>query len=139
MGTTFQGFDKCMKMMRSHDPQTQESGFHWLAPHANEYISELIEEFEGEDDLGLQCWLIELIGAAKSPNAFSFLSTQLRSNNWQIRQWAISGLKELDTKEARTLLWKAQSFEMETAEDTERLRSQLESQNIFGLDGDSIE
>ncbi len=99
MNSKFPGFDKCMKMMRSRDPQLQEDGFGLLETHSIDYISELIEEFECEEDSGLQCWLIELIAATKSSNAFPFLSSQLRSNNWQIRGWAINGLKSLDSKE----------------------------------------
>ena len=136
MKTDYPGFDKCMKMMRSRDPQTQEDGFHWLVPHANENISELIKEFEDEDeeDRGLQCWLMELITTAKSPKALSFFSTHLNSNNWRFRSWAIKGLKMLDTKEARTLLWQARSFELDTTEETERLRFQLENPNAWWLD-----
>ena len=105
MKAKFPGFKKCMAMMRKRNPQTQEDGFHWLLPHAAEYVTELIEEFGKEQDFGLRCWLLELIGAAKSPQAFDFLAGQLRSDDPQLRDRAVQALKDLDTKEARTLLW----------------------------------
>lgn len=125
MKAKFPGFPKCMEMMRKRDPQTQEDGFHWLEPHAGEYVHELIEEFAKEDDHGLRCWLIELIGSARSPDAFAFLAGQLRSVNERFRFWAISGLKRLGTKEARTLLWQAHSFTLASPEETEAFRRAL--------------
>jgi hypothetical protein len=53
MKDKFPGFKKCMAMMRKHDGQTQEDGFHWLLPHAGDFVRELIEEFKNEKDLGL--------------------------------------------------------------------------------------
>lgn len=61
-------FREAMGLMRSHDPQRQEDGFHLLLPHAADHLDELIAQFEQEqDDHGLRCWLLELIGAAESP------------------------------------------------------------------------
>ena len=48
---------------------------------------------------------VELIGEAKSPDAFDFLAGHLRSADEAFRYWAIRGLNNLGTKEARTLLW----------------------------------
>ena len=125
MKARFPGFKKCMAMMRKRDGQTQEDGFHWLLPHAGEHVHELIEEYGKEDDLGLRCWLLELIGSARSPDAFAFLAGQLRAADQRLRHWAIWALKNLDTKEARTLLWQAQSYTFESPEETEAFRSDL--------------
>ena len=108
MKRRFPGLKQCLKMMRSRDPQMQEDGFHFLAPRAVEFIPELIEVFEAETDRGLRCWLLELIGSAKSPAAFDFLVCQLHAEP-RLRHWAIWGLKELDTKEARSILWQIES------------------------------
>jgi hypothetical protein len=126
MNTKFPGYKKCMAMMRMRDGQTQEDGFHWLLPHAGDYVHELIEEFKQEKDLGLRCWLLELIGSAKSPAAFDFLSGELRGPDQRLRHWAIWALKNLDTKEARTLLWKARSFTFGSQEETEAFRTDLD-------------
>lgn len=122
-----------MEMIRRRrDGQTNEDGFHWLQANAAEYVEELINEFEQTSDL--RVWLLELIGEARSSNAFPFFAKYLQSNDWGIRKWVIIGLKKLNTKEARTLLWKARSFELATQEDTERLRMQLDRPDSWWLD-----
>lgn len=127
MKARFPGFEKCMAMMRKRDGRTQEEGFHWLLPHAGEYVHQLIEEFGKEKDLGLRCWLLELIGSSKSPDAFEFLAAQLRADDQRLRHWAIWALKNLDSKEARTLLWQARSFAFASPEETEAFRSDLDT------------
>ncbi|KAA1424030.1 HEAT repeat domain-containing protein [Nocardioides antri] len=94
-----------MRLMRKHDPQLQEDGFHMLQPVASDVLPQLIQEYEAESDHGLRCWLLELIGAARSPEALPILSQELRSTDESIRDLARHGLQQLDTKEARTLLW----------------------------------
>ncbi len=118
MKAKFPGFKKCMAMMRKRDPLTKEDGFHWLLPHAGEYVHELIEEFGKEKDHGLRCWLLELLASAKSSEAFDFLAEQLRSEDWRFRIRAIQGLNDLDTNEARTLLWQARAFTFGSPEET---------------------
>jgi hypothetical protein len=113
-------------MMRRHNGEMAEEGFQWLLPRAAEHVRELIEAFGNERDAGLRCWLVELIGSAKSPEAFPFLAEQVRSPEEGVRFWAIWGLKNLGTKEARTLLWQARSFTFGTPEETEAFRSDLD-------------
>jgi hypothetical protein len=127
MKAKFPGFKKCMAMMRKRDGQTREEGFHWLLPHAGAFVHELIEEFGKEEDLGLRCWLLELIGSAKSPDAVDFLAGQLRGDDQRLRHWATWALNNLDTKEARTLLWQARTFTFGSPEETEAFRSDLEA------------
>ena len=104
------GFREAMRLMRSHDPQRQEDGFHQLLPHAADHLDELIEQLQQEqDDHGLRCWLLELIGAAQSPDALPVLSAQLDSSDEALRSRAAAGLKKLDTPEARVLLWRARA------------------------------
>jgi HEAT repeat protein len=103
-------FRDAMRLMRSHDPQRQEDGFRQVLPHAADHLDELIAQFEHEqDDHGLRCWLLELIGAARSPEALPVLAAQLSSDDESLRGWAATGLKKLDTPEARTLLWRART------------------------------
>lgn len=94
-----------MWMMRRHDPWIQEEGFHALQPHASEFVPELIAEFQAEEDHGLKCWLLELIGDAKSEAAFDLLVEQLTSEDESLRLWAVYGLKTLDSKAARRVLF----------------------------------
>lgn len=103
----FPGFEKCLAMMKKHSPQEQEEGFNSLEPHAGEAVSELIAAFRTETDHGLRCWLIELVGAARSPKAFDFLAEQLASDEEAFRDWAIRGLRSLNSNDARRTLWNA--------------------------------
>jgi hypothetical protein len=108
---TFPGFDQCMRMMKGSDPQMQEDGFHSLLPHAADFVPALIEAFEAEADHGLKCWLLELIGEARSGDAFGLLAAQLRGSDEALRYWAIRGLESLGDERSRRLLWDARSWE----------------------------
>jgi len=64
-------------------------------------------EFQTEKDHGLRCWLLELIGEARSEKAFDLLCEQLQSSDESLREWAIRGLRKLNTREARRALFDA--------------------------------
>jgi hypothetical protein len=103
-------FQHAMRLMRRHDPQAREDGFGVLRAHAAEHLDELIAAFADErDDHGLRCLLLELIGEARSSRALPVLVAQLYSDDESLRSWAIRGLEQLDTKPARTELWKARA------------------------------
>lgn len=126
MAAKFPGFKRCMAMMRQRrDPQLQEDEFHLLLPHSSDHVIELMNEFAMETDPGLRCWLLELIASARSAAALPLLAAELRSEDEGLRLQAVRGLKALDTKEARTLLWHAKSFVLDTPEKTEAFRRQL--------------
>ena len=95
----------CMALMRKQNSNLQEEGFHLLLPHAAKFVDELIAEFRAETDQGLKCWLLELIGHARSQKAFSFFEEQLSVGNLSYRDWAVKGLEKLNTKESRALLF----------------------------------
>ncbi len=100
-------FTECIRRMHKHDPQTREEGFAALLPHAHEYVDQLMAEFRTETDHGLRCWLLELIGEARSPVAYPLLVEHLHSDDDSLGSWAIYGLRSLGTKEARRALWNA--------------------------------
>jgi HEAT repeat protein len=95
--------------MRKHDPQTREDGFHYLLPRVDEYLDALIAEFRKESEHGLRRWLLELIGHSKNPAAYPLLAEFAKDKDDSLREWAIKGLRNLDTKEARTLLYELDS------------------------------
>lgn len=99
-----------MRLMRRRDPQAQEDGFQLLLPLAAEHVDELVAAFGQVDvDHGLRCWLLELIGEARSPDALPLLVEQLHSDDESLRDWAVRGLQMLDTKPAREQLWRARA------------------------------
>lgn len=99
-----------MRTMRHRDPQTAENGFGLLRAHAAEHVEELIAEFRAErDDHGLRCWLLELIGDARSPVALPLLTELVNGADESFRRWAARDLTQLDTKSARQVLWRARA------------------------------
>lgn len=65
----------------------------------------MIQAFEVETDHGLKCWFLELIGEAWSEDALPLLTRELVSDNESLHSWAERGLRKLNTKAARTVLW----------------------------------
>jgi hypothetical protein len=122
----FPGFKKCMAMMRKHGGKAEE-GFFALLPHVGEYVHHLIEEFNKSENSVCQPWILELLGESKSPDAIDFLAGHLRSPDESLRFWAIWGLHQINTKEARTILWSARSFTFASPEETEQFRSELDT------------
>lgn len=103
-----QRFRRALWLMRRHDPQAKEDGYQLLLPHAADHVDELMEEFAAESaDHGLRCWLLELIGEARSPAALPLFVDLLSSDDEALRDLAVSGLEQLDTKPAREQLWRA--------------------------------
>ena len=96
-----------MHLMRKRNAQLQEDGFHFLLPHAQEYVQQLIDEFSHETDSNLREALLELIAEARDPRAFALFLEYLHSDDRGLRVMAVRGLKLLDTKEARRALWEA--------------------------------
>lgn len=97
--------ERSLALMRSQDPQHAEDGFELLRAMAVTHIAELLAEYRREEQPALRRWLLELIGLARSPSAFGLLAVELGSGDEAIRSLAVRGLRELDTKDARLLLW----------------------------------
>ena len=62
-----------------------------------------------EQDHGLKCWLLELVGEARSSDALPLLAAELRSDSESLSDWARLGLEKLNTREARRVLWENQT------------------------------
>jgi len=103
-------FQEAMRLMRRRDPQAREDGFHRLLPHAARYLDDLIAAFDREPDHGLRCWLLELIGEARSTQALPVLVGQLHGDDESLRSRAVRGLERLDTKPARQELHRARTL-----------------------------
>ncbi len=104
-------FSVAMRLMRKHNPQLQEHGFAMLAPLASDELPRLIKAYETETDHVLRRWLLELIGGARSERATPVLARALDDDDESIRDWARRGLEQLDSKEARTILWRRSQAE----------------------------
>jgi HEAT repeat protein len=103
-------FRDSMRLMRSRDPQKREDGFAALRARAGEYVEDLVAEFRAERvDHGLRCWLLELIGEARSAEALPLLAELVYDGDESFRSWAVWGLDQLGSAEARTVLWRARA------------------------------
>lgn len=98
-------FDECLAMMRKRDGWIAEQGFHELLPRAKEHVAELTAAFASETQHGVRCSLLELIGEARSEQAFELLCEQVQSEDEAFRAWAVRGLQLLDTHAARKFLF----------------------------------
>jgi hypothetical protein len=107
-------FEQRLRMMYSRDGITAEEGFGDLLAHVEEHVEDLIAAFRAElanpePNLAMQSLLLELISESKSEAALPTLVEQLYSLDSSLSRWARQGLEKLDTKQARTELWKARS------------------------------
>lgn len=122
----FPGLRKCLEMMRKHDPQTQEDGFHWLLDHAGEYVNELLTEFNNEDNGISRYWLLELLAEAKLPALLPVFAECLYGSDASLSVGALFALNKLNTKEARQLLWEAKSHQLADPEESEYFHKVLD-------------
>jgi hypothetical protein len=126
MASSFPGFKACLAMMRKHDPQTMEDGFHLLREHVSDFVDELVAELRAETAHGLRCWLLELLGEARSANALPVFEEYLQSDDESLRNWAAVGLHKLGSRDARRTLFVARSLHCEDAKETQRFHQLLE-------------
>lgn len=98
-------FGRGLRMMRSRDPQALEDGFTLLQDIAHQHVQELLDEYGQETDYRTRFLLLELIGEARSPQTFDLLAAELLNDDEVFRWRAERGLRLLDTKEARRVLW----------------------------------
>jgi len=126
MGHPYPDFAECMRMMRRHDPQTREDGYHALLPHARAHVPELLAAFQAEEDHGLRCWLFELLGEAREPDLLPLFADALRGDDPALWGRALRALQDLGTKEARHLLFEARSYTFPTEEQTHLFRAKVD-------------
>jgi hypothetical protein len=98
-------FEECLAMMREGNPQVAEAGYGVLAPRVKKLLPRLIAAFETEDGHGTKCWLLQLIGEARSEAAFDCWKREAQSDDGAIRSWAVRGLTKLDTQPSRDFLF----------------------------------
>jgi HEAT repeat protein len=98
-------FKVLLREMQSRDALKAEGAFHLLLPRAGEHIEDLISAFESEQPQGVRCWLLELIGEARTERAFRLLCENAVSEDEALRRWSVRGLQLLKTPAARNFLW----------------------------------
>ena len=102
----FPGFQRCLAMMRKSDNAIAEEGFSWLASQAGDFVLELVDAYEREDDIAIKRWLLELIGEAGVEETTETLVSALSSDDESLRAWAKRGLENVGSKRARIELFR---------------------------------
>ncbi|WP_395647548.1 HEAT repeat domain-containing protein [Terricaulis sp.] len=98
-------FKEALALMRSRNAMDAEGGFLEVQRMAREHVAELMAAFAVEPQDGVRCWLLELIGEARAPEAFALLCEQSASADESLRSWAVRGLQMLGTPDARAFLY----------------------------------
>jgi hypothetical protein len=93
-------------MRSSRDPSVREEAFWLLRSQAAELVAELRMAYEAETDHGTKCWLLELLGEAHDPSLEDLFESALNEPDESLPIWAARGLRDLDTKTARRILWR---------------------------------
>lgn len=76
-----------------------------LTAHAGENAVELIAAVHSETEEGVKVLLLAALAEAGLPEAIPVLAENLASAQDLLRHWAEVGLRKVNTKEARTILW----------------------------------
>ncbi len=105
----FPGIDKCVELLRS--PNVRGAWIDIVCSEIEQYSkkdpSELIEAVNTAENSEVRNILLGILEGIASPEAVSVFAKILSSDKMDEHDYAISGLRRIDTKEARTVLWNA--------------------------------
>jgi hypothetical protein len=95
-----------MRLIRNRgDPLAQEEGYALPRPHAAAFLDALRQELAHAKDPFIQGWLLELIGDARSNQAFPIVVGYLLHPDTRLQHWARDGLFKLaETREGRRII-----------------------------------
>lgn len=104
----FPGVARCMELLHHCKGARLDAVMGELSDHAAEYLNELVEAFRAESNARVRVLLLSAIAEAGLPAAVPFLTETLHSGDERLRFWAITGLRNANTKESRRALWEAE-------------------------------
>lgn len=87
-----------------------------LAENAATSLAELIETFRTDPDGKVRLYVMMALDIARMPASVPFLAEVLRQADPRYSPYAERALREIDTHEARTALWKAAHPQAKSAE-----------------------
>jgi HEAT repeat protein len=108
---SFPGVQSCLELLRRPNVKGGywDVIFHDLQDHAPNVLDELIVACRDEANAPIRWMLLEILGSVNTPQTFSIFAEYLASEDETLREWAARGLAKRNTKEARRLLWQAQT------------------------------
>lgn len=105
----FKGVNQYVRLMKSGNVKGErvEVLFWQMVKHAPQCSGELIAAFHEQEDARMRADLLEVMAWVPLPEAFPLFAEYIRSDNESLRSWSRHGLEQLNTKEARRVLWEA--------------------------------
>ncbi len=103
----YPGLQTCLTLLR-----TRKAKRLWIDlicwemwDHVADDVQETVAAFHDEPDEWVRIFLLGAVAEARCPGFIPLLQENLSSENESLSFWAEAGLKNMDTKEARTVLW----------------------------------
>jgi hypothetical protein len=128
----FPGFQQCIAMLHKHtDPAAQEDAFAWLTLRVEEYLDDLIAEFNKEQNHAIGGLLLQIIGYSHDLRVVDLLSSQLYSPNSTFRHWAVTGLVGIGSPAAVRALKAARFLEFDSLTETLQFQAQVAGVLLF--------
>lgn len=124
---SFPGLTRGFHLLRHSKGAYWEAVFGDFRTHAPELLDELIRAAQDESQADIRWMLLEIIGSTASPKALSLFATYLLDQDEKVRRWSAYGLRELNTREARKVLWEARSYTFIDAQETADFQQMLDT------------
>jgi HEAT repeat protein len=96
--------DELLAELRSPDPETFEGAYACLRPIAAEIVPMLLKGLSGAADPYERGKFVELLGHSKNKTAVPALELELAHPDQDVRQWAVTALREIASPEAQVLV-----------------------------------
>jgi hypothetical protein len=103
----YPGTEKCVELLWNAHGERIEIICHEIEQHSKTNPSELIEAVEREKNFWVRRILLGILDDIAAPRAIPIFTKILESGEEDEYDYAVRGLRRIDTKEARTILFKA--------------------------------
>ena len=90
--------------IRSRDPETYESAYDLLRPVARNWFRSFLRSLRTASDAFTRGKFIELLGHSRSARVVPTLAAELGNTDQNVRQWAVTALREVATPDALNLV-----------------------------------
>ena len=114
---SFPGVQKCVELLGSSFLRGTRVDFvvNMMENHAHDHVDELIDAYWAQSDERLRAIIANVISNEPIENTEDFFWNVLNSQHKESWWSAFYGLKQLNSKNARTYLWQARSLHPENA------------------------
>src|SRR5262245_6016074 len=105
----FPGVAECVRLINEHKARgviTDIIVFE-LAEHAASCLPDLIQAFRDNPSGDVRMFVLMALEIARVPESVEFFGEVLRDGDPRYQPYALRALKDIDTRESRTLLWQA--------------------------------